>query len=357
MSINIKEQYWQYTLIIFIVVVGVVLFKEFAPFMGGLLGASTIYVMVRGQMKYLTEKKRMKRSYAATLILVEAIMCFLIPISAAVWLLVAELNTVNLNPSEYLSGIQHFADLIREKSGYDVLSTENITSVASYLPKVGQVLIDSVSSFVINSLILVFVLYFMLIGGTQMEKYLFSLLPFNNENKKEVMKSVNMLVKSNAIGIPLLAIVQGVFATIGYIIFDTPSPILFGFITCFATIVPLIGTMLIWCPLAIYMGLSGDWVNAIGLTVYALIVISNVDNLVRFMIQKKIADTHPLITVFGVVIGLPLFGFWGVIFGPLLLSIFILCIDIFKREYLDDKRLILDKEEVNNIINTDKNNT
>jgi len=83
------------------------------------------------------------------------------------------------------------------------------------------------------------------------------------------------------------------------------------------------------------MALNGDWVHALGLTIYALLVITNVDNLIRFILQKKLADIHPLITVFGVVIGLSLFGFMGIIFGPLLLSLFLLCIDIFKKSYLD----------------------
>lgn len=334
---NIKAQYWKYSLIILILFIAVVLFRELAPFMSGVLGASTIYVMVRGQMRYLTQKKNLGRALSAILIVIEAILCFLIPISVAVWLLVGELNNINLDPSSYLSGIQHFNELIQQKTGYNVLSSENLISAASYLPKIGQILLDSVSSFIINSLVLVFVLYFMLIGGERMEKYLFSLLPFDDDNKKSVIHSVKMMVTSNAIGIPLLAIIQGVVATIGYIIFDAPSPILFGFLTCFATIIPLIGTSLIWFPLAVYLALTGDWFNAIGLAIYALIVISNSDNLIRFILQKKMADTHPLITVFGVIIGLTLFGFWGVIFGPLLLSVFILCIDIFKREYLDEK--------------------
>jgi predicted PurR-regulated permease PerM len=83
------------------------------------------------------------------------------------------------------------------------------------------------------------------------------------------------------------------------------------------------------------MALNGDWVHALGLAIYALLVITNVDNLIRFILQKKLADIHPLITVFGVVIGLSLFGFMGIIFGPLLLSLFLLCIDIFKKSYLD----------------------
>lgn len=65
-------------------------------------------------------------------------------------------------------------------------------------------------------------------------------------------------------------------------------------------------------------------------------VITQVDNLARFVLQKRMADTHPLVTIFGVIIGLSLFGFMGVIFGPVLLSIFIFCADLFKRRYLDE---------------------
>lgn len=96
----------------------------------------------------------------------------------------------------------------------------------------------------------------------------------------------------------------------------------------------MVGTGLVWGPLVIYLCATGNWVNGIGLLCYGALVISQVDNLIRFVLQKKMADTHPLITVFGVIIGLPLFGFMGVIFGPLLLSMFILCLDIFKKEYL-----------------------
>ena len=127
-----------------------------------------------------------------------------------------------------------------------------------------------------------------------------------------------------------------VIALIGYWIFNVPSPFLFGFLTCFATIIPVVGTALVWFPLALYMALTGDWVNALGLTAYALIVVTNVDNLIRFVLQKKMADTHPLITIFGVIIGLSLFGFMGIIFGPLLISIFILCFNIFKEKYLEN---------------------
>lgn len=70
----------------------------------------------------------------------------------------------------------------------------------------------------------------------------------------------------------------------------------------------MLGTALVWFPLALYLFLSGETASGIGLAIYALAVISNVDNVIRFLLQKKLADTHPLITIFGVVIGLTLLG-------------------------------------------------
>jgi len=335
---NVKEQYWKYSLVTIIIVLGMILFVEFIPFLGGILGACTIYILVRKQMLYLTEKKHLRRSFVAIILLLETILCFLIPLSLAVWLLINKLQNFNLDPTQLVESAEHIANLIEQRTGYDVLDTSNIMSAVSILPKIGQVLMGGISSFAINVAVLVLILYFMLIGGAKMEKYVYSILPFSDENKKNVLNEINMIVTSNAIGIPLLAIIQGLIALLGYWIFDVPSPFLFGFLTCFATIIPVVGTALVWLPLALYMVLTGDWVNAAGLTAYALIIITNVDNLIRFILQKKMADTHPLITIFGVIIGLSLFGFMGIIFGPLLISIFILCFNIFKEKYLDNAR-------------------
>lgn len=331
---DFKEQYWKYSLITIILGLGLILFLKMTPFMGGILGACTIYIMVRKQMIYLRQQKRFKKSVTAVLLLIEAILCFLVPIAVAVWLLINKLQSVNVDTTAFVSIITHLADWVREKAHYELLSSENISSIASILPTIGQFLMGSISSFAINAFVLVFILYFMLIGGTQMEKYVYDLLPFNDENKRNVIHEINMIVRSNAIGIPLLAVIQGTIATLGYYLFDAPSALLFGFLTCFATVIPIIGTTLVWLPLAGYMILSGNWPNAVGLLIYCGLIVTNIDNLIRFILQKKLADTHPLITIFGVVIGLSLFGFMGVIFGPLLLSIFILCIKIFKEQYL-----------------------
>ena len=334
---SIKEQYWRYSLIAIIIGVSVILFFEATPFLGGILGAFTIYILLRKQMFYLTEQMRIRPSIAASLLLGETILFFLIPISLAVWLIIDKIQDINLDPTLLLNAGQEFADVIQKQTGFDVWEKSNILKALSVLPQIGQFLVSGISSFAINVVVLIFILYFMLIGGRAMERYMYTLVPFDDRNKDEVLGEINMIVKSNAIGIPLLALIQGIVALIGYLIFGAPDPLLFGFLTCLATIIPIVGTALVWVPLAAYMALAGDWIHALGLFVYSLLILTNVDNLIRFVLQKKLADTHPLITVFGVVIGLSVFGFMGIIFGPLLLSLLLLCVDIFKKTYLDNK--------------------
>lgn len=330
-----KEQFLNYTLLILVLIMGGILFHEILPFMSGVLGAFTVYVMVRKQMKHLTDERKMKRSVAAIVILLETLLCFLIPAFLVVWLLIKKITSVDVNLQSMVDMGHHFIDMINKKTGFDLLSTNNLGKIAGFATDAAQIIVGGVSSFLINSVVMLFILYFMLVAREPMEKYLYSLLPFKTKYKARVVDEINKMVRANAIGIPLLAIIQGFFATIGYYIFGATDPILFGFLTCFATIIPLFGTALVWAPLALYIGISGNWGGAIGLVAYALLVISNIDNLVRFMLQEKIASTHPLITVFGVVIGLSLFGFWGIIFGPLLLSMFFLCFDIYKKEFID----------------------
>ena len=156
-----------------------------------------------------------------------------------------------------------------------------------------------------------------------------------------------MIVRSNAIGIPLLAVVQGVVAFVGYLS-STPRAAVWA-CCCSSQIIPIFGTALIWLPLAGYMALTGDWGPAIGLLLYGGLVVTHVDNVVRFIMQKKMADTHPLVTIFGVFIGLSLFGFMGVIFGPLMLEMFVFCVNIFKKKYLDGtsyKQLFVPEQDI-----------
>ena len=138
---NLKEQYWKYSLIVIILFMGVIIFRQITPFLGGLLGAFTIYILVRTQMHHLTEKKKMKRSISALLITAETIFVFLVPLGLTIWMIVNKLQDINLAPQTFhpaSSRIYQRKDRIRcIREGYVVVhslhpSTNRTTDYVKY---------------------------------------------------------------------------------------------------------------------------------------------------------------------------------------------------------------------------------
>jgi predicted PurR-regulated permease PerM len=140
-------------------------------------------------------------------------------------------------------------------------------------------------------------------------------------------------VRANAIGIPLVALFQGFIALIGFWIFGVPNPWFWFVITAVGSVLPFVGTAIGVVPVCIILFAEGSTVAGIGMLIYGFVVVGSSDNLIRLFVLKKMADEHPLITLIGVIIGVPLFGFIGLIFGPLLISLFLLVVKIYKEEY------------------------
>lgn len=336
-----KNLYRRYSLFVLIVGIGITLFVVVTPFLGGLLGAATIYILLRGQLFRLTQRRRWRPTIAASLLVTEAFILFLIPITGIIWLVVSKLQQIIGDPDTFFAPVRALADSIRMRTGYDLLDEVNITALTASLPRLGQQLVSTIVHFGFNVVILLFVLYFMLIGGRRMEDYSRSMLPFDPVTTQIILREVRRIVQSNAIGIPVIALIQGGVAYVGYQLFGAPDPVFWGLLTCIATVVPVFGAAIIWMPVALYLMTLDRWGAALGLIAFGVVVITHVDNVVRFIVQRKLADTHPLVTILGVLIGLSLFGFVGVIFGPLLLSLFIYFVHIFKVRYLDDRTELL----------------
>lgn len=330
-----REKYWLASLVVLIFLLATLTVYSLWSYVSGLLGACTLYVVVRDQMLWLTRKRKMSNTLAASLLLLEVIVLFLIPVLAVLLLLINKLQNTTIDVAFVINQVGHYLQAVKEQTGIDLLSSSTVESVSKITGQVLQSLLSGVTSVFINVMLLAFVLFFMLVGHEQMEKYAFELLPFRDENKTKMLHETKIIIHSNAIGVPLIALIQGGFAYLGFLIFGVADPVLYALFTAFATIIPVVGTALVWVPLCVYLFVTKDWGNAVGLTLYCVIVISNVDNLARLILQKKIGDIHPLITILGVMLGLYAFGFWGIIFGPLMLSLLCLFIDFFKKEYID----------------------
>lgn len=177
-----------------------------------------------------------------------------------------------------------------------------------------------------------FIIYYLLKEGEIIVEGMRKYLPLKEEYKHELLERLKEVTYATVYGVIVTAIVQGIAGTIGLVIFDVKSPLLFGLLMSIAAMLPF-GAALIWLPLASSKIFSGDLFNGIGLLIYGALIISLIDNIVRPMIISKKSRTHPLITILGVIGGLSLFGFVGVIIGPLILAVLISFLDFYIREY------------------------
>jgi len=133
----------------------------------------------------------------------------------------------------------------------------------------------------------------------------------------------------------LIALVQGILVGLGFFFAGLNDPVFWGVVTMVFGILPLVGAGIIWGPAAISLFLNGRPVPAIGLIILGVVVVANVENLIRPMVFKRYSEVHPMITLVGAVLGVSYFGLIGLLIGPLALSYFFELIRMYREEYLE----------------------
>lgn len=332
---NLLRQIFFIVLILFL---GIVLFRELAFFMSAFLGAITFYVIMRDRMFYLTEKRGWKPSTAAWVLMLLSFFVILVPIGLLGNILYAKISYLVTHAGELLNSLKQTAEEIRKKIGYQIINANAINQLGPYI---GQ-LLPKVLGITANTLALIsamyFVLFFMLVNGRRMEDALYEYIPLKDGNVELIGEELRRNVIANTIAIPLIAFLQGLVGLVGYLIIGIDEPFVWFVATCVSAMLPVIGAALVYVPLTIMLLVQGHIGRGIAMGLWGFLLIGLVDNLFRFILNKRLGDIHPLITIFGVIAGIQLFGFIGLIFGPLLISMFILLLRIYSSEFVVKKR-------------------
>jgi len=315
----------------------VFLFLQMTTFLPAFLGAITFYMVLRKPMDNLVEKRKWKKGLAAGFLLFISFLIVLVPIWVMINMLSGRIGEVVQNSDKIMAAITATVSNLEQKFDIELLSakdTGKVTSaVAASLPGILGATFNTVTSI----LIMYFILYFMLVAHKRLEAWVYSFLPLKDNNVEFMGTEFKSLVISNALGIPLVAILQGIVGLICYLLLGV-NDVWFWFIfTCIASMIPFVGAALAYVPLSLILFSQDQNIKGIIMLIYGFGVIGTVDNVFRFMLQKKMGDVHPLITVFGVIIGIKLFGFIGLIFGPILISMFILLVKIYMNEFVEKR--------------------
>lgn len=324
--------------LLFLIFLTVFLFLQITSFLPGFLGAITFYVMLRKSMRYLVDKRKWKKSLAAGFLLLISFLVVLVPVYFTISILSSRIGYAIDHSNQIVDAVTGFISKIEHRFNVSIMKGANANSISGTVARTLTGLLNATFNSLTSVAIMYFILYFMLVSRQAMEEWVYNFIPLKDENVVVMGKEMKSLVISNALGIPMVAVLQGIVGFIGYLIVGVDD-IWFWFVfTCIASMLPFVGAALAYVPLCIILFAKGHNWQAVFLLVYGFGVIGTVDNVFRFILQKKMGDVHPLITVFGVIIGINLFGFIGLIFGPILISMFILLIKIYMNEFVERRK-------------------
>lgn len=326
--------------IILILLLGILLFQELSSFLPALLGAITLYILLHNWMFYLTEKKKWPTGWTTFLLMLFSLIVILLPVGLLVNMLSSKVSYAIEHSNQLVEALKTVVSNIEEKYSVTIASDENINKLGNAITQSLPKILGATFNTLTTIFFMYFILYFMLVNGRKMENTLFEYIPLRDENVGRLSKEVHVMVKSNAIGIPLIAFAQGVVALVGYLIIGIKEPFFWFGVTCIAAMLPVIGAALAYIPITIILFANGDNTRGIIMLIFGFGIIGTVDNVLRFTLLKRLGNVHPLTTVFGVIVGLSLFGFIGLIFGPLLISMFMLLLKIYSSEFITKQREI-----------------
>ena len=316
-----------------IIILGAFLLFSLTGFIPAFLGAVIFYIICSPLMHFLQIKRQMKKGLAAFLVLLVSFLTIMVPIFILGDLLISKLSSILSGDTGIITQIQFANAYVKEHFGFDILGPENILKIQEAITGFLPNMLDKTFTAITDIGIMYFILFYLLYTEYDYKRTITRYLPYTKENSELFAKELTSQTYSNVIGAPLLAIIQGIVAIIGFAIFGLNEPFFWGVMCGFLSFIPFIGTALIWIPAGlVQLSMGASW-QGIGILIYGAVVITNVDNVFRFVLQKKLADTHPLVTVFGVIIGLNWFGLPGLIFGPILISYFLIMIKVYRVEY------------------------
>ncbi|MDR2237463.1 MAG: AI-2E family transporter [Chryseobacterium sp.] len=323
-------------LAIILVLTGLICFN-LSLFIPSVLGAITIYVVCRKYNFYLQEERKWKPWLSALVLMLASLVILILPIYFIVDLLIEKLG----NAQAYMAKFNVFLDKIHayiySKTNFDILSKENMDKLKNSAGRFSTSALSGTFNTLTVVMSMYFILYFMLERPRLFEKILSSSAPLKRANISLIGDKLRKLIMANAIGIPVVALGQGIVGLVGYFIFGAPGPVLLFALTAAASMIPVVGAAIVYIPVCIFMIAEGNTGQGLGLAAYCLIVVGLTDNLLRFTLLKKLENIHPLNTVFGIIMGMNLFGFMGLIFGPILISFTVLLVQVYRNEFSDEE--------------------
>lgn len=325
--------------LVIIIALGCLIAYSLQGIFGSILSTLVLYTILRPAYIHLAEVKKWNKSLTAILLLFISLIVLVLPFYGLSSMVIAKINELNNDQIYFTNLLNKIRHLFEFSEGATQMIEDGLKKAGTWATGLFPSLISGVFNIVFGLLLMYFLLYFMLVERESFENALIKYAPFREQNARRFAEEMRNTTYANVVGQGFIAIVQGSLVSLCFYVLGYNDPVFWGVITTFISFVPILGPPVVFVPAALLQIADGNSFAGWAMLIFGFVVIINIDNVLRFMIAKKVGNIHPVITVIGVVIGIPLFGILGLVFGPLLFSYFFLLIRIYETSAKASERL------------------
>lgn len=313
-----------------IAILGIGILIVISPFAIGLLGSGVLYVM------FVSPYRRLRRfippDLAATVTLIVAILVVVLPLTWLVGLLVdqAPQTLKAAQSAEVLSRLSSLT-LGRYQVGAELAKASG--TIVSWISGQAFDFVGSAAHATLNLVISFFGLFYLLTSGEKGWEAVRAYVPFSPNISDQLKDRFFSVTKATLLGTALTSLLQGSLIGIGFALVGLPSPAFWGVMTAIASVLPVLGSALVWLPGVLALMLQQQYGSAIVLGIIGAVIASNIDNVIRPIVYKRVSNIHPMITLIGAFAGVKFVGLLGVLLGPLAIAYFFELLRLYQQQY------------------------
>jgi len=306
------------------------------PFLLPIITATVIALVVKPAYEWLRHKG-CSTGLSALIVLITLILLILLPLAFVTNLLISEVGAVTTLISHSGTAVDSLSQHLQELGKRFDLPVDQF-NLRAYLLHVLSLIGDRAGTVlggvlgVFGDIVLVlFGVFYILHGMPQSRRYIDHISPLNKEDTESILHRIEEVVQATVRGNIVVIAIQGIVFTIAGYIFGLPAPVLLGLLYGVTSVIPVIGTSIVWIPIVLFLLSSGDYASALGITIWALGEIAVIDHVIAPRLIGQRTRLNPFLTLIGVLGGVSHFGLLGFIIGPTAMALGVVGLEMLSR--------------------------
>ncbi|HSO21233.1 MAG TPA: AI-2E family transporter [Desulfosarcina sp.] len=338
-----------FVVVLLVVFISAVFLSMIRSFLMAIFLAGIFAAVARPVYDRLNHLLRGRRSLASLITLALIVVVVVVPLGVLTGVVTGQAIKVSQSAAPWVKAQLNepgaFSDFLSTIPYYDQIAPHSqliLKKAGELVGSIGQFLVNNLSSAAVgavNFLFMLFVwlytMYFFLMDGERLLEKILYYLPLQDHDEQQMLERFTSVTRATLKGTAVIGMLQGGLAGLAFWVVGIPSATFWGVIMVVLSIIPSLGTAVVWVPAALILGFGGAVGKAVGLFIFCALVVGRLDNLLRPILVGKDTQMHELMIFFGTMGGIFMFGMLGVIIGPIIAALFVTIWEIYGQAFRD----------------------